>query len=272
MIAMLLDQPPDALAFTAEHEHDGTLVVDRVPALLARTVEADDPEALRLQGLQGLDHVADAGDLDAFERARRSAGRGIRQRRGVSIGKQDAIRARGVDAADDRAEVSGVLNAVEQHEESRRARALLQFLETQEALVGHDGEDALMALAVRGPIESLAGFEAKGHAPLACALDDFEDALVAHSLGDHHTFDGAGARGQGFEDGMNSTDYGHSRFLTLRRVLKPAHERANRARTWAAIPSPRPMAPRVSVLLTLMDTWSGSTSSRRTMFRFIASR
>ena len=215
MVAVFLHQATNALALAAEHEHDRPLVVDRVPPLLARTVEADDPETLRLERLQGLDDIADARDLHAFECARGGAGRRVRQRSGVTIGQEDAVGARGIDAADDRPEIARVLDPVEKHEERRRARGLLKLLEAQQALVGHDGEDALMPLAVGRAIERLTGFETKGHAPLAGAADDFEDPLVADSLGHDHAFDGARARGEGFENGMNSTDYGHSGFLTV---------------------------------------------------------
>jgi hypothetical protein len=72
-----------------------------------------------------------------------------------------------------------------------------------------------VALAVGGAVESFARLKTQGHASLACPLDDLEDALVANSFGDDDAFDGARTRGQCFENGMNSTDYGHSKFLTL---------------------------------------------------------
>jgi hypothetical protein len=213
VIAVLLHQPANAFAFTTQHQNDRPLVVDRVPSLLAGAVEAHDPEALGLQGFKRLHDVADAGDLHAFERARGGAGRGVRKRRGVSVGKNHAVRSRGVDTPNDRAKVPWILHTVEQHEERRCARALLKFLETQKAFLGHDREDALVALTVRCAIESLTRFETQGHAPLACALDDLEDPLVANSFGDDDAFDGARTRGQCFENGMNSTDYGHSKSL-----------------------------------------------------------
>ena len=77
MIAVLLDQTPDPFALTAKNQDHGTLVVDSVPSFLARAIEADDPEALGFERFEGLDHVPDPSDLDAFERASRGARRSV---------------------------------------------------------------------------------------------------------------------------------------------------------------------------------------------------
>jgi hypothetical protein len=129
VIAVLLHEPANAFAFAAQDQNDGPFVIDGVPALFAGPIEAHDPETLGLQGFERLHDVPDPSDLHAFERACGGAGRGVRKRSRVPVGEDHTVRARGVDAANDRAKISRILDPVEEHEESGCPRALLKFLE-----------------------------------------------------------------------------------------------------------------------------------------------
>ena len=126
VVAVLAHEAADALALAAEHEGHGTAVVHRVPALGARGVEAHHPDPARLQGLEGLHDVADAGQAHVLEGARRGAVHGLGEPGAVPIGKQHAVAARALGGAQDGAQVARVFDAVEDDEQggiARRARA-----------------------------------------------------------------------------------------------------------------------------------------------------
>jgi hypothetical protein len=77
MVTMLAHEAPHALAFSAQHEGQGPAVVDGVPSLPARRIEAHHPDPARLQRFECLHHVADASDLHVLKCTRRGPVHGL---------------------------------------------------------------------------------------------------------------------------------------------------------------------------------------------------
>ncbi len=262
VVATLAHQAPDAAPLAAHDQRQRSLVVDLVPALAARGVEADHPHAARLERLERLREVGDARHADVFERASRGAAHHFGQAGRTPLGQQHAVGAGRLARAQDRAQVARVLDPVERHQQRRVAQAAEQVLDLEQRLLRDDGDDALVRHAARQPVERLAPLEAQRHAQAAGARDGVGDALVAQSLDHQEAVEVARGRAQRFEHGVDAADEVH--VCTSLEVSKTT--------AWAAMPSPRPRAPRPSVLLALTDTCFTSMARRSARLRRMASR
>ena len=105
---------------------------------------ADEPEAFVLELFHGPDEVRDPGDREVLEGPGRDRVDGLCQAGRAPLGQDEAVGPRPLGAADDGAEVLGVLDLVENDDEGL-GRAGQDVLERGIALRGDLGHDALVA-------------------------------------------------------------------------------------------------------------------------------
>ena len=148
VVAGAADEIVEAGAFAAQDEDAVAGEVELVVVGGAALVEADDPDVLLLQFLEGADEVDDAGDAEVLG----GAGAGFHgdgaQWRGAALGEDDAVDAGAIGDAQQRAEILRIFNAIESEEQagagdgsgavkrSSMARAFLRADEGDDALVG----------------------------------------------------------------------------------------------------------------------------------------
>lgn len=191
VVAMFPHEATNSTALASQYKNDGALVVDLVPAFLARAVVTHDPVTALLQILERLNDVSDARDLHVVEGTSCGSRGGVGQRRGVPIRHDESIGSGCFDASNHGAEIPRIFHSVQKNEKGRSSSGGLQLIEGHERLLGDDGKDALMPLPLGGAIKRFARFETKRNAPLARATNHFENALVAHSFGHDNAFDRA---------------------------------------------------------------------------------
>ena len=118
VVAGLLDQVVQAGALAAEDEDAVGAEVEVGVVGRAALVEAEHPDVGLLHLLERADEVGDAGDADVLGGAGGGLGDGGGDGRGAALGQDDAVDARAVGGAEERAEVVGVFDAVEGEEEA----------------------------------------------------------------------------------------------------------------------------------------------------------
>src|SRR5262249_21306852 len=148
-------------------------------------------------------------------------------------------------------QVARVLDTVEDHDQRGRARLLQQLLHADDRLGGDHGDEPLVRDAARHPVQRLPRLEAQRDAEGAGPADRVRHATVAQPLDHEQAVEVTRARGERLQHRVDPADEVHV-------VLSVTYRsrRRNRTTAWAAMPSPRPMAPRPSMLLALTETAS----------------
>jgi hypothetical protein len=209
VVAVFAHETPHPLPLASQDEGDGAAVVDGVPPLRAHGVEAHDPDSSSLQGLEGLNDVADAREAHVLEGACGGPVHGLREPGVVTVGEQDSVAAGRLRGTKDRAQVARVLYSVEDDEKRGVAGSGEQVLERARGPRRHHGDQALVGHSARHAIEGLAGFEAQGNRQPAGPADGLGDATVAKPLRDEQAIEVPIAGEERLEHGVDSTDQVH---------------------------------------------------------------
>src|SRR5829696_5966287 len=228
-VAALAHETPQPLALAAEQQGAGLRPVPVRVRGVGLGGGADGPDAAPLQLLQQPHDVGGARDGHVFERA----GRGLRHRLGQArrapLGDEDAVRARTLGRAYNRAEVARVFDAVE-HDRERRVFGAHARGERAEQVVrarvvgGGDGRDDALVVGARGDALQLgAGHAADGDVGVARDLKNLAQPRLVRALGQRQALDGARARAQRFEHGLDAEDV-----RPVVRRLRPADLRSFR--------------------------------------------
>ena len=215
----------------SEHEAHRALEVDRVPTLASRGIEAHDPHTSRLERLQRLYEVSDTSHLHVLQGARRRTADRLGEPGAVSLGDERSVCARRFDRSQDRPEVARVLDPIEGHEKRRVAGVIEQVLEREHRPGRDDGDHTLVGHAAGHAVERLAHLEAQRDSETSGAAYGVGEASAPQTLHDEESIEVPGARAQGLEHRVDAADQVHS-------------SPSRRAVARAAIPSPRPSAPR----------------------------
>jgi hypothetical protein len=213
VVAVLADQSAKPLALSAEHQGDGSSTIDLIPPFGSRGVEADDPYPARLHGFERLHEVATPRHAHVLEPAGRSAGHGLREAGRVPFRKDDAVGPRTFGRPQDRTEVSGILDAVEDHDERGSSRRFEELFETDQGFLGHDGYEALVRDASGHAVEGLSRLEPQRDTELARPADRIGYAPIAQALDHEQTVEMTGSRGERLEHGIDATDEVHGVFV-----------------------------------------------------------
>ena len=138
VVAGFLDEVVEAGALAAEDEDAVGAEVEVGVVGSAALVEAEHPDVGLLHLLEGADEVGDAGDADVLGGAGGGFGDGGGDGRRAALGQEDAVDAGAVGGAEERAEVVGVLDAVEGEEEAV-AGVVAEGLRGEEVFDGEEG-------------------------------------------------------------------------------------------------------------------------------------
>ncbi len=161
VVAGLFDQVVQARAFAAQHQHAVGVEVEVGVVGGSALVETEHPDVLLLELFERADEVGDAGDADVLG----GSGGGLGDRGGdrgrAAFGQDDAVDARAVGGAKQRAEVVGVFDAVEGDEELVLAVGFgdEQVFDGEELAVAQDGEDTLVGVGFSEAGELVAGLD-----------------------------------------------------------------------------------------------------------------
>ena len=143
-------------------------------------VEADAPDVVLLELLEGADEIDDAGDAHVLG----SAGGGFNgdgaQGCGAPLGEDDAIDSGAVCGADKSTEVLGIFNPVEGKQEAGGVGVAVfseEVFEGEEFAFAHDCDDTLMAGCFGHAGELVAVLKAYPNAVLAAEVDDALELL-----------------------------------------------------------------------------------------------
>ena len=165
--------------------------------------ESDRPDARTLQRVERPRDVDDVGDPHVRHGAgRRLRGRAVEPRRVARL-TDDAVSARRIDRAQDRADIVGILDLIEHDEERRAARPGDQILDAERRLIAHVGDDALVAAAVRESIQLIDIRAAHRNALRGGEADDLGEAIVGAR---RDTDRGDATRAQRFENRIDAVD------------------------------------------------------------------
>ena len=208
MIAGAADQVVQAGAFASEDDYDVRREVEPVVILGAALIEADGPQVVLLEDLERADEVDDAGQTQVFSSARGGFEGSGAEGSGATLGKQNAVDAGGFGGAEQRAQVLGILYAVEGKDETG-LRAGEQIFEAEEFALADNGDDALMGGGVRQASESVTGFEAGSDAGLPAKIKEAAETLVVAFARNRHVVEAAGAGAQRLFDGVQAVEQFH---------------------------------------------------------------
>lgn len=176
MVAGAAREVVEAFAFAAEDDDGVGGPVVFVVSHGAALVEADAPDILLLELLEGADEVDDAGDAEVFGGSGGGFDGDGAEGRGAALGEDDAVDAGSVRGAEERAEVLGIFDAVEGEEETGGGRGVLrrseEVFESEEFAFADDGDDALVAGRFGDAGELVAILKANANA--LCATEFYE--------------------------------------------------------------------------------------------------
>ena len=117
-VAAFARQVVEAFAFAAEDDADRGRVVGFGVAFIGAFIESDEPVACFLQFFHGAHEVRNLGDGQVRYGASGSTRDGVSESGGAAFGNDDAMRACGERRANDGAEIVGIFDAIEKHDES----------------------------------------------------------------------------------------------------------------------------------------------------------
>ena len=207
-VAFFAHQPRDALALVSDDDGAGARQV-AVEIVGAVHVGAVDPYAACFQLVDGFGDVGDARHAHIFNRACARLADRVAEARAAPFGNDHAVHARAFGGADDRAEVVGILQLVENDEEGR----LVLFLRVGEDVVeravilgGGEGDDALMGSDAAEKVE-LGAVDLLDRDLLFPRLgEDADNSAAFFTLCHHDLVDGTAAA-QRFADGISARNH-----------------------------------------------------------------
>jgi len=206
LVARLADERPEAPPLGAEDDADGAGVVERIPGFVPRAFGADKPEAPSLELVHGPDEVRHPGDEEVFEGPGRDRVDGPGEAGRAALGEDEAVDPGPFGAADDGAQVLGVLDLVEEDDKGL-GRPAQDLLERSIALGRDLGHDALVPR--RDLVETAGRDENAGDAPGLGLTDDLTDPGVAFLFLDEDLVDALGRGLEGLEEGVDPDDPVH---------------------------------------------------------------
>jgi hypothetical protein len=141
---------------------------------------------LLLHLFEGANEVGDAGDADVLGGSGGGLGDGGGDGSGAALGQDDAVDSSSIGGAEKRAQIVGILDAIEREKEAVLAILLRsqEIFDSKELALFDDCQHALMRVCPRGAGELVAGFERYADARGAAELDEALQALVAALAGD----------------------------------------------------------------------------------------
>src|SRR5438067_8772724 len=209
VIAGLPHQRPHAGSFAAQHQRGGRSQVHLAKLLVAVRSERDGPDTLLLQLLERSGEVRHAGHRKVLQRSCRGLGHRGRDAGGAIPGHHHAVRPERMRAADQRAQVLRVGDAVEDEQERRAGMAREDVLELgvlelrqlgADALV-HAGAGAVSEISLRDVLDPDPGLRrGLGYAVSALRPPPFLAALQ------HHPDDVPGVRLERLEHRIDAVD------------------------------------------------------------------
>jgi hypothetical protein len=125
------------------------------------------------------------------------------ERRGPPLLHYDAMRARGIDRAQDRANVVRILDPVEHDDERGALGVSYQFLDTPRRDVLDLRHDTLVHAATRVPIQHVRRHASYSYSPLGGERQHLPHAIAA-PIADTQLLDAPGA--ESLDDGINPVD------------------------------------------------------------------
>lgn len=138
-------------------------------------VEADAPDVVLLELLEGADEIDDAGDAHVLGGAGGGFDGDSAQGGGAPLGEDDAINPGTIGGADKRAEILGIFDSVECEQESGGGGVAglgEEVLEGEELALAHDGDDTLVAGCFGHAGELVAVLKAHSNAVLTTEVND----------------------------------------------------------------------------------------------------
>jgi hypothetical protein len=218
-VAVAAGEFVEAFAFAAEDEADVGGEVAGVIILSAAFVEAEDPDVVLLEGLEGAIEVGNAGDADMLAGSGGGAGDGGVERGAAAVGQQDAVDSGSIGGAEERAEVVRVFNAVEGEQKQGLAGSGRgeQIFEGERGARADDGDGALMLIRLGEAGEGFARLSADGDFMSAGQLGEGLESRVGRAAsmtlgafaGDSDIFHGTAAGAQSFFDGVEAVEHIH---------------------------------------------------------------
>lgn len=174
MVAGTAGEFVEAFAFASEDDDGAGVPVIGVVVDGASLVEADAPDVVLLELLDGADQIDDASDADVLG----CAGGGFdghgAQGGGASLGKDDAIDACAVGGSQECAEVLGIFDPVEGEQEAGGGIAGFgdEVFQGEEFAFAHDGNDALVGGGFGHAGELVSIFKTNTNALGSAEIDD----------------------------------------------------------------------------------------------------
>ena len=213
VVAGAADEVVEALAFASEDDDGVSREVKSVVGLGAVFIEADDPEVVFLELLEGPDEIDDAGEAEVLG----GSGGGFEgdgaEGGGAAFGEEDAIDTGSFGRTEERAEVLGVFDAVEREEEMRGGAGggRDKIFEVEEITLANDGDHALMGGGSGEAGEGIAGLGADWDGRLAAEVEDGSDAGGGSGAlaGDADVVKVAGPGAEGFLDRVEAVEDFH---------------------------------------------------------------
>jgi hypothetical protein len=177
-------------------------------------VEADDPDVLLLHGFEGAGDVDDLGDADVLGGSGRGLGGYRREWSRPAFGEDDAVDARTIGGAKERAKIVGVFYAVESEKETSSGAGwrVEQIFEGKELAFADEGDDALVGVGLTVAGELVAGLGVDANALGAGKFEQRVHTGVAAGLpltGNADVVEGSGAGAKGLLNGVQAVQNIH---------------------------------------------------------------
>ena len=187
MVAGAADKIVEACAFASEDEDAVAAEIELVVVGGAAFVEANDPDVLFFEFLQGADKVDDAGDAKMFGGASAGFHGDWAEGRGASLGEDYSVDAGAIGYAEKCAEILRIFDTVKGEEQAglRGIRRCEEVFNGQRFLRADESYDTLVSRGAGQVSEVFAGFLTYAHAGLSAVGDEAREAVVV-TLGGYH--------------------------------------------------------------------------------------
>lgn len=218
VVAGLFDEVVEAGSLAAEDEDAVGAEVEVHVVGGAALVEAEDPDVVLLELLEGADEVGDAGDADVLGGSRGGFGDGAGDGGGAALGEDDAVDTGSVGGAEEGAEVVWVFDAVECEEEVVLAVGFggEEVFDGEELALADDGEDALVGVGAGEAGELVAGLDGDADFGGSAELDEAFEAVVAALAGYADVIELAGTGADGLLNWVEAVENFHGSSLPAR--------------------------------------------------------
>lgn len=231
MVTGAADEIVQPIALAAEDDYGVGREVVAVVSGWAALVEANAPDVLLFQLLEGTDEVDDASDADVLGGSGGGFDGDGTERGGAAFGEEDAVDSGGVCGAKERAKVLGVFDAVEREEEagSFLAGSGEEIFKVEELADADDGDNSLVGGGFGQAGELFFWLKAEADARFPTGVDDLLESLVMAVTGDADVVEPAAAGAQSLLDRVQPVQNLH--LLSLERFsgsrgAGPAYEKA----------------------------------------------